>query len=680
MKRWTIFWILACMTIASTVTADGLLIPSNDAYPGDLMKNRVTEVSVTIRGLIAETVVYQEFKNEWTQATDAVWAFPLPQDARATSLMYSYGEKTYQADLQEKEQVENPGTGEGGIIAEINEYLGDNVLRLSLQNIRADEIQKIELHYISLLDYHRGEYTYRYPLDTESFISYPLEHLEFNVDLETTRTITGYAIPSHPDYEVLTDNTDHLVLRMRQPKAYISADLVFTYQVDNQELGVDFFTTWNPFYNDGYFNLLVRPVDDAHISETFSKKVVFLLNNSSNMIGYKLEQSVAAISQSLDSLKTTDEFNIVTFNSSVTKWRNSFVPVTESNIESAREYLDAVTGGSGSRIDLALRNCLTMFSSEDNSNAIIMFTDGRSPLDPEQIADENNFDVGIFPVGIGDDIDRSKLEMVATLNHGFATYFDEDDNLLEGMVQVFEKVSMPLIKDVTLSFNKADITDLEPIHFPSVFAGSYFYLTGRYSAEGTGKATLRGDGVNGPVEYDFELDFTDNTSDTFAERFWAKEQIDTMEREISVYGETPSLQDEVTTLSLNHGIRCRYTSYVAEYTQGNEVATGVDQTDEETSGPATYLAGNYPNPFNPVTTIQLYIDSDSSGQVKLLKVYNVLGQLVAVIDLTHLSAGWHSIQFNAVDYKGMALSSGVYFAQLQAGSKVMNVIRMQVMK
>jgi hypothetical protein len=71
------------------------------------------------------------------------------------------------------------------------------------------------------------------------------------------------------------------------------------------------------------------------------------------------------------------------------------------------------------------------------------------------------------------------------------------------------------------------------------------------------------------------------------------------------------------------------------------------------------LAQNYPNPFNPVTTINY--DLAASVPVELL-VYNSLGQQVATLVHATQPAGRYSVNFD-----GSRLASGLYFYQLNAG-------------
>jgi photosystem II stability/assembly factor-like uncharacterized protein len=76
----------------------------------------------------------------------------------------------------------------------------------------------------------------------------------------------------------------------------------------------------------------------------------------------------------------------------------------------------------------------------------------------------------------------------------------------------------------------------------------------------------------------------------------------------------------------------------------------------------TVLYQNYPNPFNPTTNIQFSI---SNLQFVSLKVYNLLGQEIAVLVYEPKQRGLYEVTWDAGD-----LSSGVYFCRLTAGSYV----------
>ncbi len=73
-----------------------------------------------------------------------------------------------------------------------------------------------------------------------------------------------------------------------------------------------------------------------------------------------------------------------------------------------------------------------------------------------------------------------------------------------------------------------------------------------------------------------------------------------------------------------------------------------------------HLAQNYPNPFNPATIINYQLGND--GFVSL-KVFNSLGEEVAVVIDDYQSAGNYKITFNGND-----LPSGMYVYQLKSGN------------
>jgi len=72
------------------------------------------------------------------------------------------------------------------------------------------------------------------------------------------------------------------------------------------------------------------------------------------------------------------------------------------------------------------------------------------------------------------------------------------------------------------------------------------------------------------------------------------------------------------------------------------------------------LKQNYPNPFTSVTFIEYELPKDEKAD---LKVYNALGQEVAVLEKGNKLAGYHKVEWNASN-----LSTGVYFYKLTAGS------------
>ncbi len=78
------------------------------------------------------------------------------------------------------------------------------------------------------------------------------------------------------------------------------------------------------------------------------------------------------------------------------------------------------------------------------------------------------------------------------------------------------------------------------------------------------------------------------------------------------------------------------------------------------------LLPNYPNPFNPATQIRFQLPA-TDQRVQLL-VFNSLGAKVRTLVDDHLIAGVYELRWDAINDRGEAVASGIYFVQLRAGS------------
>lgn len=116
-----------------------------------------------------------------------------------------------------------------------------------------------------------------------------------------------------------------------------------------------------------------------------------------------------------------------------------------------------------------------------------------------------------------------------------------------------------------------------------------------------------------------------------------------------------------------HGLSISEEGVVYAGTEGSgvfrtEMAINVSIEDEEpVSQPTTFeLQGNYPNPFNPQTTIRYALPEQAAVT---MTIYDTTGRRVAqLLQENTQAAGWHEVTFDAA-----VLPSGVYFYRLVAG-------------
>jgi len=76
---------------------------------------------------------------------------------------------------------------------------------------------------------------------------------------------------------------------------------------------------------------------------------------------------------------------------------------------------------------------------------------------------------------------------------------------------------------------------------------------------------------------------------------------------------------------------------------------------------------NYPNPFNPTTTISFSIPNKNKVE---LSIYNMKGQKVKTLLNTRLEKGEHFVVWNGKDKNNKSVASGLYFYKLTSGKEV----------
>jgi len=98
----------------------------------------------------------------------------------------------------------------------------------------------------------------------------------------------------------------------------------------------------------------------------------------------------------------------------------------------------------------------------------------------------------------------------------------------------------------------------------------------------------------------------------------------------------------------------------------NWIATAIDENIAEI--PTTYfLNQNYPNPFNPVTTVDYGLPHKSKVSIK---VYNLMGKLIRTLVDSEQSAGYYSVEWNALNSVGSKVSTGLYIYRMKTNEHI----------
>jgi|GEM_PF-6025446 len=128
------------------------------------------------------------------------------------------------------------------------------------------------------------------------------------------------------------------------------------------------------------------------------------------------------------------------------------------------------------------------------------------------------------------------------------------------------------------------------------------------------------------------------------------------------YSYTPVVGD---SLNITGVVEYDYGNFMLEPRNDADILPG-NAAPEHTQDVVTGIKGNFPNPFNPVTTVAFSL---AAPQRVELNVYNIRGQRVRTLVNEAMSAGDHSVVWRGDDDHGRTVASGIYFLRMQAGSR-----------
>lgn len=673
---------LIFLVTAQNVWATGTLFsrPRWSSQEYNKMWIKSIDVDVQIDEQIAATHVDQRFFNEMTTSVEAIYIFPLPENAVITEMIYWVNGQRYIGQIRERQAAVDDYNNRlrQWLDPALLEYLGDNLFRLSIVPIDPLSEVRTEITYVEPLAYDMGTVQYEYQLNTLGLSSKALETVSVDVHASSSTAFKSFKSPSHENStaaHITKINSHEYAFFYGDENFFPNKDLHIEFRLDRQD--VDFqVLTYTPsvadsFGNDSFYALWITPPDQIDDAGILPKKIVFTADVSSSMEGQRLSQLKESLDNFLDLLNPQDAFNIVTFGTFVEKFKPDLVQASAENIAAAHEYVRELYALGLTNIDQALMQSLSHSFGDNTSNNIIFLTDGEptwGETDSEQIlqnvAEANQTDTRIFSFGIGDAINKTLVSRLSSENHGYARFIAADDSIALVINNHFQRISNPILRDISIALPGLLTLDRYPKALGDLFWGSQVMQLGLYQNSKEVDVALKGYYTADSVTYRKTIFFSDTLGGhRFVPRLWAKAKIDNLLEQIELYGENSELVEQVIDLSLRFQILTEYTAF---YADPDDPTTGID---EEINNPEMFvLYQNYPNPFNPLTNISFRIPSGPGMYHVTIKIYDALGRLILVLVDENKAAGTYTVQWNGTAADGSRVPSGVYMYTIEAGS------------
>jgi len=635
------------------------------------------DVDVSIQDQVAETHVDQIFFNELTQSAEAIYIFPLPENAMISKLVYWLNGERFVAEIRERQEAVKDYNKKlrEWLDPALLEYLGNNLFRLSIVPVNAQSEFRTEITYIELLNYDFGTSKYKFLMNTLDLSSKPLQTVHFDLDAKTQNPFKYFQSPSHKNSaatQIIKHSDDHYTMEFGDENFFPNKDVII--EMETIREGIKFsLLSYTPapkdsFGTDSFYALWITPPDSVTESEVIPKDIVFTADVSSSMEGERINQVKQSLDAFLDNLNAKDRFNIITFATHIVKFKDDLIEAEAENITAAHNFVYEMYALGMTNISAALDSSLAQSYRETTSKNMIFLTDGEPTIGetlPDSIVTQtkrNNINnVRIFSFGVGDEINKSLLSNISMENHGYATFISSDDSIALLITNHFKRISLPVMTDLEIDYGGLQAWDRYPKTILDLFWGTQVLELGLYNGSGNYPVTLSGWMGEDSVSFIKSYSFTDTIGGyRFVPRLWAQAKINHLMNLIAIYGETEELVNQIIELSLTFQILTPYTAFYVD-------PTDIDNRNTRMVPQKFKLFANYPNPFNPQTTIKYFLPPDKALYKVKIIIYDVLGKLVVILKNEQQIPGIYTVKWNGQNAAGQAMPSGVYFCVVQAG-------------
>ena len=520
------------------------------------------------------THIDQVFYNPNQWAVEGTYVFPLPADAVVSRFVLWVDGKPVDGKVLDANEARQYYEETVRLQKDpaLLEYIGRGALQARIFPIPSQGERRIEVEYSQALTAENGLVKYSYPLNTEKFSAAKLDSVSVNIEIHASQPLRAIYSPSHP-VSIAHEDEFNATVGWEANQTRPDKDFILYYSIGSSE-ALHLLSYRDPKDAqdpDGFFMLLLAPRPELP-DKVIAKDLIFVLDHSGSMEGEKFNQAQAALKYILQHLNAEDRFGVVAFSTEIEPYASGLRPADEAN--EAVAWVDRLSARGSTDINRALLEAMSMVDKE-RPTYLIFLTDGLPTIGEvkrERILE--NFsavapdNVRLFSFGVGNDVDTFLLDTLSEQHHGLSTYVRPGENLDEILSAFYERISTPVLTDLSVDFGGLGVYDLYPNPLPDLFAGSQVIVVGRYREGGAYDLTLRGtvDGQTQEFSFtgqEFSTDSRGHAADLSSlPRLWATRKIGYLLNLVRLKGADQETIDQIVRLSIRYGIVTPYTSYL----------------------------------------------------------------------------------------------------------------------
>jgi Ca-activated chloride channel family protein len=599
------------VSAAADETAGSLAIIGKDGSVNSSCPLRHTEVRAAVSGFLARVTVTQTFGNPALQKIEAVYAFPLPDNAAVDDMTIQVGSRTVRGVIRKREEARAiyEKAKQTGHVAALLDEERPNIFTQSVANILPGEEVTVTISYLQMLEYENGAYQFVFPMvvgpryipgeaigkqaggwapDTDKVpdASKITPHLtpqgtraghDISIELAIDAGVPLLQMQS-TSHAIVVERTgaSSATVKLKNLAEIPNKDFVLKYDVAGEQISDAVLSQADSQALSrakgaagGYFTLILQPPAQLPESDITPKELVFVLDTSGSMMGFPIEKAKELINRALDELYPGDTFNLITFSGDTRILFPEPVFPTAENIRKTRAVLNAQHGGGGTEMMKAIRAALAPSDSQDHLHVVCFLTDGYVGNDLEIIGEvQKHPNARVFAYGVGNSVNRFLIESMAKAGRGDSEVVMLNDKADAAAHRLYQRLRAPVLTDVSIDWRGLPVADVLPGKLPDLFTGKPLVVTGRYTAAATGSIVIHGKRAGEDFEREIPVHLNSSaTTNGILSTFWARRKIDDLMSQdwagLQTGNIKPEVQNEITQLGLSYKLMTQFTSFVA---------------------------------------------------------------------------------------------------------------------
>ena len=598
--RKVIFSVLFCLFLALGGQAQKVTQGELDAFGAGgkalgacPLKN--TSVKAEISGFLSRVRVVQEFENNYAEKIEAVYVFPLPNNAAVDDMTMRIGERTIRGQIKRREEAREiyEAAKSNGQTASLLDQERTNIFTQAVANILPGEKVTVEISYVETLKYENGSYEFVFPMtvgpryipgtpngqtgggfapDTDkvpdgSRITPQVakeragHDISIEVSLDAGVPVDVVESKSHPIDSLMLSANSYSV-KLKNEKTIPNKDFILRYDVTGKRIEDAVLTHRDR--QGGYFSLILQPPDNPRTEDITPKEIVFVLDTSGSMEGFPIEKAKESMTLALEGLNAQDTFNLITFAGDTSVLFEKPVPATAENLKKAQAFLKSREGAGGTEMMKAIKAALDPSDSQAHLRIVCFMTDGYVGNEAEILAEiQRHPNARVFSFGIGGSVNRMLLDKMAEEGRGEVEYVALDDDGSAAARRFHERVRSPLLTDISIDFGGLEVADVYPKRVNDLFSAKPVVVHGRFTKPGSGTIKLKGKTAGREIVREIPVNFPEAEArhDVLAV-LWARRRIDDLTAQ-DYQNQKPEIREQITSLGLEYRLLTQFTSFVA---------------------------------------------------------------------------------------------------------------------